>query len=103
MGSQALFPCLVRLKTGNVPPIDFVFEELMPGMEVKSNGEKRNSMSRARSKQALNAERGNINYFQRKRELQKKIEAQESDVLKGKQYSIMISSEEIILCFEKSG
>jgi len=72
-----------RLKTGNVPPTDFVFEELMPGMEVKSNHEKRNSMSRGRSKQALNVEKGNINYFQRKRELQKKIEAQESDVLKG--------------------
>ena len=52
-------------------------------MEVKSNNEKRNSMSRGRSKQALNVEKGNSNYFQRKRELQKKIEAQESDVLKG--------------------
>jgi len=72
-----------RLKTGNIPPTDFVFEELMPGMEVKSNNEKRNSMSRGRSKQALNVEKGNSNYFQRKRELQKKIEAQESDVLKG--------------------
>lgn len=72
-----------RLKTGNVPPIDFLFEELMPGMEVNSNTEKRNTMSRGRSKQALNAEKGNVNYFQRKRELQKKIEAQESDVLKG--------------------
>ena len=60
-----------------------MFEELMPGMEVNSNTEKRNTMSRGRSKQALNAEKGNVNYFQRKRELQKKIEAQESDVLKG--------------------
>eukprot|EP00092_Neocalanus_flemingeri_P058116 GFUD01069205.1.p1 GENE.GFUD01069205.1~~GFUD01069205.1.p1 ORF type:complete len:558 (+),score=166.38 GFUD01069205.1:488-2161(+) len=72
-----------RLKTGSVPPADFMFEELMPGMEIKSNAERKNSMSRGRSKQALNVEKGNINYFQRKRELEKKIEAQESDVLKG--------------------
>ena len=75
---------LFRLKTGNVPPLDFVFEELTPGMEVKTNVEKRNTMSRGRSKQALNAEKGTINYFQRKRELEKIIEAQESEVLKGK-------------------
>ena len=78
------------MKTGNIPPTDFVFEELMPGMEVKSNNEKRNSMSRGRSKQALNVEKGNSNYFQRKRELQKKIEAQESDVLKGNSFLIHV-------------
>jgi len=72
-----------RLKTGNVPPADFVFEELIPGMEVKTNVAKRNSWSRRRSKQVLNAEKENINYFQKKRELEKKIEVQESDVLKG--------------------
>ena len=72
-----------RLKTGNVPPEDYLFEELMPGMEVKPNAEKGNTMSRGRSKQALNAEKGNVNHFQRKRELEKKIEAQESDVQKG--------------------
>ena len=53
-------------------------------MEVKTNIDKGNSMSRGRSRQALNAEKGNINYFQRKRELEKIIEAQESEVLKGK-------------------
>jgi len=72
-----------RIKTGNVPPVDFVFEELLPGMEIKSNTEKNNSMSRARSKQALNVDKGNVNYFQKKRELEKKIEAQESEVQKG--------------------
>ena len=56
----------------------------MPGVEVKTNVEKRNSLRRGRSKQALNAEKGNINYFQKKRELEKKIEVQESDLLKGK-------------------
>ena len=68
-----------------MPPVDFAFEELMPGMDVKSNTEKRNSMSRARSKQALNVEKGNVKYFQKKRELEKKIEAQESEVLRGNQ------------------
>jgi len=72
-----------RLKTGNVPPADFAFEELVPGMEGKTCTEKRNTLSRGRSKQALHAVKGNINYFQRKRELEKKIEAQESEVLKG--------------------
>merc|ERR1719427_1286157 len=84
-----------RLKTGNMPPADFVFEELIPGVEVKTNVEKRNSWSR-RSKQVLNAEKGNINYFQKKRELEKKIEVQESDLLKGqkekKSLQLMIQS-----------
>ena len=53
-------------------------------MEGKTCTEKRNTLSRGRSKQALHAEKGNVNYFQRKRELEKKIEAQESEVLKGK-------------------
>ena len=62
-----------------------MFEELLPGMEIKSNSEKWNSMSRGRSKQALNVDKGNVNYFQKKRELEKKIEAQESEVQKGDQ------------------
>ena len=66
-----------------MPPADFVFEELIPGMEVKTNVGKRNSWNRRRSKQVLNAEKGSINYFQKKRELEKKIEVQESDLLKG--------------------
>ena len=79
----------LRLKTGNVPPADFAFEELLLGKECKTSTEKRNTLNRGRSKQALHAEKGSNNYFQRKRELEKKIEAQESEVLKGKKVKIL--------------
>ena len=57
-----------RLKTGNVPPEDFVFEELQPGMEVNANTLRK--ISRSSSKIDLNH---NTNNFQRKRELERKI------------------------------
>ena len=53
-------------------------------MEVETNVGKRHSWNRRRSKRVVNAEKLDINYFQKKRELEKKIEVQESDVLKGK-------------------
>eukprot|EP00091_Calanus_sinicus_P011888 TRINITY_DN26819_c0_g1_i1.p1 TRINITY_DN26819_c0_g1~~TRINITY_DN26819_c0_g1_i1.p1 ORF type:complete len:164 (-),score=33.29 TRINITY_DN26819_c0_g1_i1:189-680(-) len=49
-----------KLKTGNVPPEDFVFEELQPGMEVNANTLRK--FSRSSSKIDLNH---NTNNFQR--------------------------------------
>ena len=77
---------MFRLKTGNVPPSDFQFEELLPGAETRSGYvEKRNSLVRVRSKQSLVKERtaNNVNYFQTKREIEKNVEVVENDLSKG--------------------
>lgn len=73
-----------RLKTGCVPPSDLQFEEYLPGVlvDLKQLPNKRNSLIRVRSKQSL-CKGGNVNYYQMKRDLEKKIEAQESELLRG--------------------
>ena len=76
---------LFRLKTGNVPPEDFVFEELQPGMEVNANTLRK--ISRSASKIDLNH---NENNFQRKRELERKISIHEIEVTKGKMTSDIV-------------
>ena len=80
--------CVFRLKTGNVPPSDFQFEELVPGVNgVARSGylEKRNSLVRIKSKQRLVKERtaNNVNYFQMRRELEKSVEVVENELSKG--------------------
>ena len=83
-----------RLKTGQVPPSDFTFEELGPGLGEKEarsgpgqgrNLEKRNSLIRTWSKQSLVKEKSahTVNYYQLKRELEKNVEAVESEVARG--------------------
>ena len=81
-----------RLKTGHVPPCDFEFEELQPGsggIEAKTNNhnEKRNSLIRTRSKPSLvwpaKTSQTSVNHFQIKRELEKNIEAVESELTRG--------------------
>ena len=81
----------VRLKTGHVPPSDFQFEELQPGSggtEVKTNNhQKRNSLIRTRSRPSLvwpaKTSQASVNHFQIKRELEKNIEAVESELVRG--------------------
>ena len=85
---------IFRLKTGQVPPSDFTFEELGPGLGEKEarsgpgqgrNLEKRNSLIRTWSKQSLVKEKSahTVNYYQLKRELEKNVEAVESEVARG--------------------
>lgn len=95
-----------RLKTGNVPPSDFQFEELSPGvvLDTKSGTghggylEKRNSLIRVRSRQNLVRDKTstNINYYQMKREIEKNIETVESELEKGqkemKSLQIMVNT-----------
>lgn len=73
-----------RLKTGCVPPSDLQFEEYLPGVlvDLKQLPNKRNSLIRVRSKQSL-CKGGNVNYYQMKRDLEKKIDSQESELLRG--------------------
>ena len=70
-----------RLKTGNVPPEDFIFEELQPGMEVKASTLRKTSRSISTASVDLNP---NTNNYQRKRELEKKIGIHEIELAKGK-------------------
>ena len=79
---------IARLKPGHVPPPDFQFEELIPGTgDTKTGLEKRNSLIRTRSKQSLvrpaKTSQASVNYFQIKRELEKSIEAVESELERG--------------------
>ena len=76
-----------RLKTGCVPPADLQFEEYSPGVlvDLKQLPNKRNSLIRVRSKQSL-CKGGNVNYYQMKRDLEKKIDSQESELLRGECY-----------------
>lgn len=76
-----------RLKTGCVPPPDLQFEEYLPGVlvDLKQLPTKRNSLIRVRSKQSL-CKGGNVNYYQMKRDLEKKIDSQESELLRGEYY-----------------
>eukprot|EP00092_Neocalanus_flemingeri_P012395 GFUD01013363.1.p1 GENE.GFUD01013363.1~~GFUD01013363.1.p1 ORF type:complete len:567 (-),score=164.04 GFUD01013363.1:214-1914(-) len=67
-----------KLKTGDVPPEDFVFEELQPGMEVKTGTLRKTSRSRSHT----NLNVTSPNSFQRKRELEKKTKAHEIEVAK---------------------
>lgn len=73
-----------RLKTGCVPPSDVQFEEYLPGVlvDLKQLPAKRNSLIRVKSKQSL-CKGGSVNYYQMKRELEKKIDLQECDLLRG--------------------
>jgi len=73
-----------RLKTGCVPPSDLQFEEYLPGVlvDLKQLPNKRNSLIRVRSKQNL-CKGGNVNYYQMKRDLEKKIDSQESELQRG--------------------
>ena len=79
------------MKTGNVPPADFQFEELEPGhveADIKSGVlEKRNSLLRSKSKQSLVRDKHtasvNVNYYQLKREIEKNLAAVENEVEKG--------------------
>ena len=79
-----------------MPPSDFTFEELGPGLGEKEarsgsgqgragNLEKRNSLIRTWSKQSLVKEKSahTVNYYQLKRELEKNVEAVESEVARG--------------------
>jgi len=68
-----------KLKTGNVPPEDFIFEELQPGMEVKANTLRKTSRSISTASVDLNP---NTNNYQRKRELEKKIGIHEIELAK---------------------
>jgi len=73
-----------RLKTGCVPPCDVQFEEYLPGVlvDLKQLPAKRNSLIRVKSKQSL-CKGGNVNYYQMKRDLEKKIDSHESDLIRG--------------------
>ena len=66
------------MKTGNVPPDDFVFDELQPGQEINGNTLKK--VKRSTSKAELSV---STNNYQRKRELEKKVEAKEIELAKG--------------------
>ena len=79
-----------RLKTGCVPPSDLQFEEYLPGVlvDLKQLPNKRNSLIRVRSKQSL-CKGGNVNYYQMKRDLEKKIDSQESELLRGRYYWLL--------------
>ena len=85
----ATVDCLIvcRLKTGCVPPSDLQFEEYLPGVlvDLKQLPNKKNSLIRVRSKQSL-CKGGNVNYYQMKRDLEKKIDSQESELLRGGHY-----------------
>ena len=76
-----------RLKTGCVPPPDVQFEEYLPGVlvDLKQFPSKRNSLIRVKSKQNL-YKGGSINYYQMKRDLEKKIDSQECDLIRGIYY-----------------
>merc|ERR1711997_339718 len=65
-----------KLKTGNVPPPDFTFEE-MGGM-----GRDVNTLSR-KSSRNVESNGGNVNFYQKKRELEKRVEDVEKEVEKG--------------------
>ena len=95
---------IVRLKTGHVPPGDFQFEELQSGSggsDAKtSNQEKRNSLIRTRSRPSLawpvKTSQASVNYFQVKRELERNIQAVESELTRGakemKSLQVMVAS-----------
>ena len=87
-----------RLKTGCVPPADLQFEEYSPGVlvDLKQLPTKRNSLIRVRSKQSL-CKGGNVNYYQMKRDLEKKIDSQESELLRGGYYWLL--NEILPICF----
>lgn len=66
-----------RLKTGNVPPPDFPFEEM------KAGGELNYQTLHKKSRTNVNVRDENSNLFPKKRDLEKKIEALEAEILKG--------------------
>ena len=69
-----------------MPPEDFIFEELQPGMEVKANPLRK--MSRSLS----NLSNQNTNNFQRKRELEKKISIHEFEEAKGNLNKLIVQT-----------
>ena len=66
------------MKTGNVPPEDIAFEELHPGMELDTGTLRRMNRSTSRVDAGQTT-----NYYQRKRELEKKIATQDIELSKG--------------------
>ena len=81
-----------------MPPSDLQFEEYLPGVlvDLKQLPNKRNSLIRVRSKQSL-CKGGNVNYYQMKRDLEKKIDSQESELLRGGYYWLL--NEILPICF----
>ena len=65
-------------------------------MDLKQLPNKRNSLIRVRSKQSL-CKGGNVNYYQMKRDLEKKIDSQESELLRGGYYWLL--NEILPICF----
>ena len=65
------------LKTGNVPPSDIPFEELGPGQSLSAS--KSSTLSRSRS----NLMHDGQNLYQKKRELEKHLQAKENEVAAG--------------------
>jgi len=91
-----------RLKTGNVPPSDFPFEEMAPGSS--ENVPRYGTLSRKKSKLNINQKESPgtgpssevVNLFPRKREIMQKVEAVEGDIVKGnkeiKALQLMVAS-----------
>jgi len=91
-----------RLKTGNLPPVDFPFEEMTPG--CMDNVPRYGTLSRKKSKLNINQKEspvGNtpneaMNLFPRKRDIKKRIEVTEFDIEKGnkeiKALQLMVTS-----------
>ena len=68
------------LKTGNVPPSDIPFEEFGPGPAGQSlSALKSSTLSRSRS----NLMHDGQNLYQKKRELEKHLQAKENEVAAG--------------------
>lgn len=69
---------ITNLKTGNVPPDDIPFEELGPGIQNDSSFKRGNYNYKSRTN--LNANGQNL--YQRKRELEKKLEDKRTEIKK---------------------
>ena len=68
----------VRLKTGDLPPPDIEFEEMLLRREKKSI-----SLTRRLSRSNFNKKSGKHNLFQEKRIILKNIENHKSEIYKG--------------------
>ena len=83
-----------------MPPEDFIFEELQPGMDVKATALRKTS--RSMSTIDLNS---NTNNYQRKRELEKKIGIHEIELAKGTQtyYKANTNAKYLYFSSERNG